>query len=108
MATLASTTRLCTIFKFLPSFEDQITKRDVTPHKPLSKSFHLRDEGTTLYQFLLCYLFLFGHFSLLHHHGDGSPIGEVYPFFQNHDIPLHSSFTPLHRMLLSLWLLPMG
>ena len=64
MATLASTTRLRTVFEFLPSFEDQITKRDMTPHKPLPKGFHLRDEGTTLCEFFLGYLFLFGHFSL--------------------------------------------
>ncbi len=94
MATLASTTRLRTVFEFLPSFEDQITKRDVTPHKPLPKGFHLRDEGATLCEFCLRYLFLFCHFPLLHHHCDRSPIGEVYPFFQNHDIPLHSSLTP--------------
>lgn len=93
MAILASTTRLRTVFEFLPSCEDQITKRDMTPHKPLPKGFHLRDEGTTLCEFFLGYLFLFGHVSLLHHHCDGSPIGEVYPFFQNHDISLHSSLT---------------
>ena len=64
------------------------------PHKPLPKGFHLRDEGVTLCELCLRYLFLFCHFPLLHHHCDRSPIGEVYPFFQNHDIPLHSSLTP--------------
>jgi hypothetical protein len=81
MATLASTTRLRTIFKLLPSYEDHITKSDVTFHKPLSKGFHPCDEGTTLCEFFLGYLFLFGHVSLLHQHCDGSPIGEMYPFF---------------------------
>src|SRR5262245_3738824 len=88
MATLAATTKLRTVFEFLPSFEDQITKGDMTPHKPLPKGFHLRDEDTTLCEFFLCYLFLF------YHHRNWSPIGEVYPFFQNYDIPLHSSFAP--------------
>ena len=59
IATLVSTTRLCTLFKLLPSFKDQITKRCMTPHKPLPKGFHLYNEGTTLCEFFVGYLFLF-------------------------------------------------
>src|SRR5712692_5524180 len=90
ITTLASSTSLGTVFQLFPSFENQISKVEVSSRQPLAKLFHPYNQRLTLGDLFREHFFLY---CLLYSDYDCGPIGEMCPFFQNDHIVFHNSFT---------------